>query len=46
MDLWFKRLLELLEGYEARDIYNADEMGLCFNCLPDRTERLAMEEKV
>jgi hypothetical protein len=27
MDLWFKRLLELLEGYKAWDIYNADEMG-------------------
>jgi hypothetical protein len=34
-DLWFKRLPELLEGYEAWDIYNADEMGLFFNYLPD-----------
>jgi hypothetical protein len=34
-DLWFERLLKLLEGYEPRDIYNADEMGLFFNCLPD-----------
>jgi hypothetical protein len=35
-DLWFERLPKLLEGYEVRDIYNADEMGLFFNCLPDR----------
>jgi hypothetical protein len=27
-DLWFGRLLELLEGYRARDIYNAVETGL------------------
>jgi hypothetical protein len=26
-----------LEGYEPRDVYNADEMGLFFNVLPDRT---------
>jgi hypothetical protein len=36
-DLWFERLLKLLEEYEAWDIYNADETGLFFNCLPDRT---------
>jgi hypothetical protein len=36
MDLCFERLLEVLEGYEARDIYNADEMGLFFNCLSDQ----------
>jgi hypothetical protein len=36
-DLWFERLPELLEGYRARDIYNADETGLFFNSLPDRT---------
>jgi hypothetical protein len=34
-DLWFKRLPELLEGYVAHDIYNADETGLFFNCLPN-----------
>jgi hypothetical protein len=33
--LWFARLPEQLEGYEAQDIYNADETGLFFNCLPD-----------
>jgi hypothetical protein len=26
-DPWFERLPELLEGYEAQDIYNADETG-------------------
>jgi hypothetical protein len=26
-----------LEGYEPRDVYNADETGLFFNALPDRT---------
>jgi hypothetical protein len=35
MDLWFKRLPELLEVYEVWDTYNGDEMGLLFNCLPD-----------
>jgi hypothetical protein len=34
MDLWFERLLELLEGYEAPGIYNADEM--CLFQLPAR----------
>jgi hypothetical protein len=34
-DMWFKRHLELLEGYEAWDTYNAGETGLFFNCLPD-----------
>jgi hypothetical protein len=33
-DLRFEKLLKLLEGQEAWDIYNADEMGLFFNCLP------------
>jgi hypothetical protein len=33
--LWFKRLPELLEGYDTQDIYNADETCLFFNCLPD-----------
>jgi hypothetical protein len=32
-----------VEGYEAQDIYNADEMGHFFNCLPDRM--LAIKEE-
>ncbi|XP_053947890.1 tigger transposable element-derived protein 4-like [Anastrepha ludens] len=27
----------LLEGYQARDVFNADETGLFFKCLPDNT---------
>jgi hypothetical protein len=27
----------LLRGYEPQDVYNADETGLFFNMLPDRT---------
>jgi hypothetical protein len=36
MDLWFEKLPEMLEGYEAEGIYNANETGLFFNCLSDR----------
>jgi hypothetical protein len=36
-DLWLERLPMLLERYEPRDIYNADEKGLFYNCLLDRT---------
>jgi hypothetical protein len=50
MGLWFKRLLELLEGYGAWDMYNAAEKGVFFNCLPDRMLALkgetVLEEKV
>jgi hypothetical protein len=27
----------LIEGYAAEDIYNADETGIVFKCLPDKT---------
>lgn len=30
-------LPHLLEGYQARDVFNADETGLFFKCLPDNT---------
>jgi hypothetical protein len=37
-------------GYEPRDVYNADETGLFFNVVPDRTlvykENLAMVENI
>jgi hypothetical protein len=36
-DAWLEILPSLLEGYEARDVYNADETGLFFNAFPDRT---------
>jgi hypothetical protein len=36
-EVWLERLPSLLEGYEQRHIYNADETGLFYNMLPDRT---------
>jgi hypothetical protein len=36
-DAWLESLPSLLEGYEPRYVYNADETGLFFNVLPDRT---------
>jgi hypothetical protein len=43
MEAWLERLPSLLEGYEQRDIYNADERGLFYNMLPDRTLALKGE---
>lgn len=34
---WKERLRELLEDYAPRNIFNADESGLFYKCLPDRT---------
>jgi hypothetical protein len=36
-DAWLESLPSLLEGYEPRNVYSADEMGLFFNVLPNRT---------
>jgi hypothetical protein len=36
-DAWLECLPSLLEGFEPRDVYSADETGLFFNVLPDRT---------
>jgi hypothetical protein len=36
-DAWLGSLPSLLGGYEPQDVYNADETGLFFNVLPDRT---------
>ncbi|XP_046406279.1 tigger transposable element-derived protein 4-like [Ischnura elegans] len=36
-DDWLESLPLILEGYDPRDLYNADETGLFFNVLPDRT---------
>jgi hypothetical protein len=36
-DAWLESLPSLLDSYEPRDIYNADETGLFFNVLPART---------
>ncbi|XP_039287415.1 tigger transposable element-derived protein 4-like [Nilaparvata lugens] len=34
---WTDKLKELLNGYEPKDIFNTDETGLFYKCLPDRT---------
>lgn len=34
---WMASLDPILEEYEARNIFNADETGLFFKCMPDRT---------
>jgi hypothetical protein len=36
-DAWLESLPSLMGGYEPCDVYNADEMGLFFNMLPDKT---------
>ncbi|XP_057340566.1 tigger transposable element-derived protein 6-like [Microplitis mediator] len=36
-DEWIVELLRLLKDYELRDIFNADETGLFFKCLPDKS---------
>jgi len=36
-DAWLESLPSLLGGYEPRNVYSADETGLFFNMLPDRT---------
>ena len=34
---WLNKLKHIIVGYEPEDIYNADETGLFFKCLPDKT---------
>lgn len=34
---WKIEFTSLLIDYDARDIFNADETGLFYKCLPDRT---------
>jgi hypothetical protein len=34
----------LIEGYAAEDIYNADETGHLFKCLPDKTYGFSNEK--
>lgn len=33
---WHCKLKTLIENYDARDIFNTDETGLFFKCLPDK----------
>jgi hypothetical protein len=42
-EAWLERLSTLLECYKQRNIYNADEKGLFYNVLPDRTLALKGE---
>ena len=42
---WPTRVLpSLLEGYALKDVYNADEFGLFFNLLPDKSMCLTSEQ--
>lgn len=34
---WKSQLESLLNGYDPNDVFNADETGLFFKCLPDKT---------
>ena len=40
---WETSLLTLLSNYELRDIYNADEFGLFYEYLPNKTYQLKPE---
>jgi hypothetical protein len=39
-----KELPGLIEGHAAEDIYNTDETGLFFKCLPDKTYGFSNEK--
>ncbi|CAF1689440.1 unnamed protein product, partial [Adineta ricciae] len=41
---WTKRLLTIIEGFDKNDIFNADETGLFYRALPDRSLVLKKEE--
>ena len=42
---WFETTLPtLLSNYELRDIYNADEFGLFYQCQPSKTLQLKSEK--
>ena len=36
VESWLERLPSVIEGYEARDIWNCDETGLFWKALPDK----------
>lgn len=37
---WKEKLPDIVQGFHPDDIYNADETGLFFKCLPDKTMAL------
>jgi len=41
---WSKRLLTIIDGYDKNNIFNADETGLFYRALPDRSLVLKKEE--
>ena len=41
---WGKRLQSICEGYEKKDIFNADETGLFYRALPTRTMAVQGDE--
>ena len=41
---WTNRLPTILDGFEAKDVLNADETGLFYRATPDRSLVLSKEE--
>lgn len=41
---WTNRLPTILDGFEAKDVFNADETGLFYRATPDRSLVLSKEE--
>ena len=37
LESWAERLPEIVKGYELKDIWNADETGLFWHALPDKS---------
>ena len=44
MESWLERVPSMVEGYEARDIWNAYETGYFWRALPDRGLGKAKQE--
>jgi transposase len=41
---WTQRLPTLLDGYDEKDVFNADETGLFYRAIPDRSLVLSKED--
>ena len=44
MDDWTKKLPQIIEGYEPRDIFNMDETGVFYRAFQDKILRLKGED--
>ena len=44
VDSWLQRLPSLCEGYDPKDVFNADETGFCFRALPKKSMVVKGEE--